>query len=106
MKPLVLIVEDEKTIRRFICISLEAQQYDCIEAQDGSTALALAASRRPDVMVLDLGLPDMDGLDVIAKLRSWNDLPILVVSARGHEKYPRPCGRRILSGDGAWSPVA
>lgn len=86
MKPLVLIVEDEKTIRRFICISLEAQQYDCIEAQDGSTALALAASRRPDVMVLDLGLPDMDGLDVIAKLRSWNDLPILVVSARGHER--------------------
>lgn len=86
MNPLVLIVEDEKTIRRFIRVALETQQYSCLEAQDGATALLMAASHRPDVLVLDLGLPDMDGLEVIRKLREWSDVPILVVSARGHER--------------------
>jgi len=86
MNPLVLIVEDEKPIRRFIRVALETQQYGCLEAQDGATALSLAASHRPDVMVLDLGLPDMDGLDVIKKVREWSAMPILVVSARGHER--------------------
>lgn len=86
MNPLVLIVEDEKPIRRFIRVALETQQYGCLEAQEGSTALSLAASHRPDVMVLDLGLPDMDGLDVIKKVREWSAMPILVVSARGHER--------------------
>lgn len=86
MNPLVLITEDEKTIRRFIRVALETQRYDCLEAQDGATALSLAASHKPDVLVLDLGLPDMDGLEVIRKLRVWSGLPILVVSARGHER--------------------
>jgi two-component system, OmpR family, KDP operon response regulator KdpE len=86
VNPLVLIVEDEKTIRRFIRVALETQGYDCLEAQDGTAALSLAASHKPDVLVLDLGLPDMDGLDVITKLRAWSGLPILVVSARGHER--------------------
>ncbi len=86
MNSLILIAEDEKTIRRFIRVALETQRYDCLEARDGETALALAASHKPDVLVLDLGLPDMDGLEVIQKLRVWSDVPILVVSARGHER--------------------
>ncbi|HNW85319.1 MAG TPA: response regulator [Candidatus Limiplasma sp.] len=86
MNPLVLIVEDEKTIRRFIRVALDTQPYTCLEAQDGMGALAMTASHKPDVVVLDLGLPDMDGLDVIRKLREWSDVPILVVSARGHER--------------------
>ncbi|MCE5343231.1 MAG: response regulator [Eubacteriales bacterium] len=86
MNPLVIIVEDEKTIRRFIRVALETQQYKCLEAEDGMTALSLAASYKPDVMVLDLGLPDMDGLEVIKRLRAWSNIPILVVSARGHER--------------------
>ena len=86
MNPLVLIVEDEKTIRRFIRVALDTQQYDCLEAQDGMGALALAASHKPDVVILDLGLPDIDGLEVIHKLREWSNAPVLVVSARGHER--------------------
>lgn len=86
MQPLVLIVEDDKTIRHFIRVALETQQYDCLEVQDGLTALAMAASHKPDVIVLDLGLPDIDGLDVIHRLRVWSDTPVLVVSARGHER--------------------
>ena len=86
MNPLVLIVEDEKTIRRFIRVALDTQSYNCLEAQDGMSALALTASHKPDVVVLDLGLPDMDGLEVIKKVREWSDVPVLVVSARGHER--------------------
>lgn len=86
MNPLILIVEDEKPIRHFIKVALETQKYNCQEAQDGITALSLAASHRPDVVVLDLGLPDMDGLDVIKKIREWSLAPIIIVSARGHER--------------------
>ena len=86
MNPLILIVDDEKPIRHFIKVSLETQKYACLEAQDGSEALALAASHHPDIMILDLGLPDMDGLDVIRKLRKWSGMSVIVVSARGHER--------------------
>lgn len=86
MNPLILIVDDEKPIRHFIKVSLETQKYACLEAQDGSEALALAASHHPDIMILDLGLPDMDGLDVIRKLREWSGMSVIVVSARGHER--------------------
>jgi two-component system KDP operon response regulator KdpE len=86
MDPLLLIVEDDKTIRHFIRVSLETQWYQCIEAETGMMALSLAASRQPDVLILDLGLPDMDGIDVIQKIRETSGVPILVVSARGHER--------------------
>ncbi len=86
MEPLVLIVEDDRTIRHFIRVSLETQRYACMETDSGQMALALCASHKPDVLVLDLGLPDIDGLDVIQKLRETSDVPILVVSARGHER--------------------
>lgn len=86
MNPLILIVDDEKPIRHFIKVSLETQQYKCIEAKDGTEALTLAASHHPDIMILDLGLPDMDGLDVIRQLRGWSCMSVIVVSARGHER--------------------
>ncbi len=86
MEPLILIAEDEKPIRHFIKVSLETQKYSCLEAQDGSNAILLIASHHPDVVILDLGLPDMDGLDVIRKVREWSQVPVIVVSARGHER--------------------
>ena len=86
MKPLIIIVEDEKPIRHFIKVALETQNYSCIEAQDGREALSLAASHHPDIMVLDLGLPDIDGLDVIRQIRQWSGIAIIVVSARGRER--------------------
>ena len=86
MNPLILIVDDEKPIRHFMKVALETQKYNCLEAYDGTTALSLAASHRPDVVLLDLGLPDMDGLEVIQKIRAWSSVPIIIVSARGHER--------------------
>jgi two-component system KDP operon response regulator KdpE len=86
MKPLIIIVEDEKPIRHFIKVALETQNYGCIEAQSGREALSLTASHHPDIMVLDLGLPDIDGLDVIKQVRQWSGIAIVVVSARGRER--------------------
>ena len=86
MEPLILIVEDDKPIRHFIKVSLETQQYRVIEAQNGTIALSMAASHNPDIIILDLGLPDIDGLDVIKQCREWTATPIIVVSARGHER--------------------
>ena len=86
MNPLILIADDEKPIRNFIKVALETQDYKCLEAQDGSESLSLTASHHPDLMILDLGLPDMDGLEVIQKIREWSQIPIIIVSARGHER--------------------
>jgi len=86
MEPLVLIVEDDRTIRRFIRVSLETQHYACLETDQGKMGLSLCASHSPDVIILDLGLPDIDGLEVIRQLRDHSDVPVLVVSARGHER--------------------
>lgn len=86
MEPLILVVDDEKTIRSFVKLSLETQGYKCIDTDSGASALMLAVSQNPDIMILDLGLPDMDGIDVIKKLRSLSQIPIIVISARGHER--------------------
>lgn len=86
MEPLILIAEDERPIRHFIKVSLETQKYRCLEALDGSNALMLITSHNPDIVILDLGLPDMDGLEVIHAVREWSRVPIIVVSARGHER--------------------
>jgi two-component system KDP operon response regulator KdpE len=81
----VLIVDDEPQIRRFLRTSLGAHGYRVIEASDGREAIMLTASERPEVVLLDLGLPDMDGLEVIQRLREWSTVPIIVVSVRGQE---------------------
>lgn len=86
MEPLILIVDDEKSIRSFLRLSIEMQGYKCIDACDGATALMLAVSHNPDILILDLGLPDMDGVEVIKKLRTVSQIPIIIISARGHER--------------------
>ncbi|MER6290939.1 response regulator [Streptomyces sviceus] len=78
----VLVVEDDPQLVRALIINLQARQYRVDAAADGATALRLAAARLPDVVMLDLGLPDMDGVDVIKGLRGWTRVPILVLSAR------------------------
>lgn len=78
----VLVVDDEPQIVRALVINLKARGYEVDAAADGSTALRLAAARHPDAVVLDLGLPDMDGVEVIRGLRGWTRVPILVLSAR------------------------
>ncbi|MGP4087932.1 response regulator [Streptomyces sp. KR55] len=78
----VLVVEDDPQLVRALVINMQARRYGVDAAPDGATALRLAAARRPDVVMLDLGLPDMDGVDVIKALRGWTRVPILVLSAR------------------------
>jgi two-component system, OmpR family, KDP operon response regulator KdpE len=78
----VLVVDDEPQLLRALRINLSARRYEVVVAADGATALDLAARHVPDIVVLDLGLPDMDGTDVIAGLRGWTKVPILVLSGR------------------------
>lgn len=84
-RPLVLIVEDEKAIRRFLRISLEQQEYRLLEAESGRQAMVMIKSRPPDLIILDLGLPDMDGVEIIDYVRSWSQMPIIVLSARNKD---------------------
>jgi len=82
----ILVIEDEPEIRRFLRVSLEGQGYSLVEAETGATGVMQAASQQPDLMLLDLGLPDIDGLVVIAQVRQWSAVPIVVLSARGQEQ--------------------
>ncbi len=85
-KRLILVVEDEAPIRRFLKAALEAAGYRLLEAADAGEGLSLAASHNPDLVLLDLGLPDRDGLEVIGRLRQWTTTPIIVLSARDKER--------------------
>jgi two-component system KDP operon response regulator KdpE len=85
MKPLVLIVEDDPQIRRFLRATLAAEGYRFQEAVTAEEGLAQAAAHQPELILLDLGLPDRDGLEVISGVRAWSQAPILVLSARGQE---------------------
>jgi len=80
--PEALIVEDDAQIRKFLRISLEAHGFDVKEARLGEDGLRLAGEHRPDVIVLDLGLPDIDGVEAIRRLREWSRTPIVVLSVR------------------------
>lgn len=81
----ILVVEDEQEIRRLLRLTLSAQGYRVVEATTGAGALVEAASRQPDLVVLDLGLPDLDGFVVLRRLREWSRVPVIVLSARGEE---------------------
>ena len=81
----ILVIEDEAPIRRFLKACLEAQNYQLIEAVSGKEGLSLAATYAPDLVLLDLGLPDMDGLEVLVSLREFVTVPIIIISARGKE---------------------
>jgi len=85
-KPQILIVEDDRAISNFIAATLDTQNYQYQQVKTGSGALMLALSYRPDVVLLDLGLPDMDGVQIIQKIRQWSNMPIIVVSARSDDK--------------------
>ncbi|HET9299353.1 MAG TPA: response regulator [Candidatus Polarisedimenticolaceae bacterium] len=85
-EPLVLVVDDEPQLRRFLRASLPAQGYRLIEAATGEEALREAAARAPDLVLLDLGLPDLDGVEVTRRLREWSAAPILVLTARDQEQ--------------------
>lgn len=80
--PRVLIVEDDQQLCRALVINMRARHYDVDSAHDGGTALAIATHHPPDVVILDLGLPDMDGVDVVRGLRGWSSAPIIILSAR------------------------
>ena len=85
MTETVLLIEDEASIRRFVRASLENAGFEVIEAVSGQMGLALAASKKPSVILLDLGLPDIDGLRVVKRIREWATIPIIIISARGRE---------------------
>jgi len=82
----ILIVEDEKSISHFISTVLNSNGYEALQARSGSEAMSMLTSHCPDLVILDLGLPDMDGMDVLRHLREWSSLPVVVVSARSHER--------------------
>lgn len=85
-KPLVLVVEDDKAVRHLLSTALELNGYQCRSAETGLASIQEALSYKPDLILLDLGLPDMDGMDILKKIRAWSRIPILVVSARDEDK--------------------
>lgn len=85
-KALILIIEDDEGISNFMTAILNSHNYSVIKASRGKEGISMVASHVPDLIILDLGLPDIDGIDVLKNIRSWSKLPIIVVSARGHER--------------------
>ena len=83
--PVVLVVEDDAPIRNLIVTTLKTHDYRYLTAKNGTEAIMMASSHNPDVLFLDLGLPDMDGIDVICQVRSWSIMPIIVISARSDD---------------------
>jgi len=81
----IILIEDEQQIRRFVMLAAEGEGFQIYSAETGRQGLIEIGTRKPDVVILDLGLPDMDGLDVIRETRSWSTVPIIVLSARAHE---------------------
>ena len=84
-KPVIVAIEDDPQIRRFLRTGLESHGFQIHEAETGAAGIAEAAGLRPDLVILDLGLPDMDGVDVVRKIREWSALPVIVLSARATE---------------------
>lgn len=84
-KPCILVIDDEPQIRHFLRISLKTEGYELLEAESGETGLGLCARHSPDLVILDLGLPDMDGSEVLAGLREWSSAPVIILSVRDRE---------------------
>ena len=84
-KTMLLVVEDDAAVRNLITTALETQNYRYHTAVNGAQAIMEAVSEKPDIMLLDLGLPDMDGVEIIKKVRSWSNMPIIVISARSED---------------------
>lgn len=84
-KPRLLIIDDELAIRKFLRASIDSNVYDLVEAENGSDGIRMVATENPDLVLLDLGLPDLDGLEVTHRIREWSKVPIIILSARGDE---------------------
>ena len=84
-KPLVLVVEDDRPVRNLIVTTLKSHDYRYLTAENGKTAIIEASSHNPDIVLLDLGLPDIDGTEVITNIRGWSNMPIIVISARSED---------------------
>lgn len=84
-KPLILTVEDDATVRNLITTTLKSNDYRYITAKNGESAILSVTTQQPDIVLLDLGLPDMDGVEIIRRIRSWSQLPIIVISARSED---------------------
>ena len=84
-KPLILVVEDDGTVRNLITTTLKSNEYRYLTATDGESAIAAASNQQPDIVLLDLGLPDIDGVEVIRRIRCWSQMPIIVISARSED---------------------
>ena len=84
-KPLILVVEDDNSVKNLISTTLKAHEYRYLTAPNGASAILEASSHNPDIILLDLGLPDMDGVEVIKKIRTWSNMPIIVISARSED---------------------
>lgn len=84
-KPLILVVEDDNSVKNLITTTLKAHDYRYLTAPNGADAILEASSHNPDIVLLDLGLPDIDGVDVIKKIRTWSNMPIMVISARSED---------------------
>ncbi|HWB55265.1 MAG TPA: response regulator, partial [Tepidisphaeraceae bacterium] len=85
-KPTILVIEDEPPLQKFLRVALSSHDYNVIEATTGQSGLRHAANDQPDLIILDLGLPDLDGVEVTRQIRQWSAIPIIVVSARGKEQ--------------------
>ncbi len=84
-KPLILVIEDDTPVKNLIATTLKAHDYRYLAARNGAEAILEASSHNPDIVLLDLGLPDIDGVEVIEKIRTWSNMPILVISARSED---------------------
>ena len=84
-KPLILVVEDDTSVRNLITTTLKSNDYRLLSAPNGESAIACASSQQPDIVLLDLGLPDLDGVEIIRRIRSWSQMPIIVISARSED---------------------
>ena len=84
-KPLILVVEDDSTVRNLIATTLKSNDYRYITASNGEAAIMAATTHQPDIVFLDLGLPDLDGVEIIKRIRAWSQMPIIVISARSED---------------------
>ena len=84
-KPLILVVEDDPTVRNLITTTLKSNDYRYITASNGEAAIMAATTQQPDIVFLDLGLPDLDGVEIIQRIRTWSQMPIIVISARSED---------------------
>ena len=104
-KTLILVVEDDTPVHNLITTTLKTHDYKYISAKNGAGAIMEASTHNPDIVLLDLGLPDIDGVEVIEKIRSWSNMPIIVISARSAGPPSSHTAPSVPDAGRKWSPV-